>query len=88
MVKITNIGNKYRILRTRAGNVIGWNPGDTVEVEDEHLLRQFETSKHFKVEDGLHAKDVGGGVKTHVKSPKRGGRPPTQAKNRSPKESR
>ena len=80
MVKITNIGNKYRILRTRAGNVIGWNPGDTVEVEDEHLLRQFETSKHFKVEDGVNAKDIGGGVKTHVKSPKRRGRPPKSKK--------
>ena len=85
MVKITNIGNKYRILRTRAGNVLRWNKGDTVEVEDEHLLRQFETSKHFKVEDGVNAKDIGGGVKTHVKSPKRRGRPP-KSKSKPKKE--
>ena len=88
MVKITNIGNKYRILRTRAGNVLRWNPGDTVEVEDKYLLRQFETSKYFKVEDGLHAKDVGGGVKTNVKSPKRGGRPPKQAKKEEVKKAK
>jgi hypothetical protein len=70
MVKITNIGNKYRILRTRKGNVLRWNKGDTVEVEDKNLLRQFKSSKYFKVEDGLHAKDIGGGLKTHVKPAK------------------
>ena len=76
MVKITNIGNKYRILRTRKGNILRWSKGDTVEVEDKNLLRQFESSKHFKVEDGINAKDIGGGVKTHIKTPKRRGRPP------------
>ena len=80
MVKITNIGNKYRILRTRKGNILRWSKGDTVEVEDKNLLRQFESSKHFKVEDGINAKDVGGGIKTHVKTPKRRGRPPKSKK--------
>ena len=80
MVKITNIGNKYRILRTRKGNILRWSKGDTVEVEDKNLLRQFESSKHFKVEDGINAKDIGGGVKTHIKTPKRRGRPPKSKK--------
>mgnify|MGYP003151534363 CR=1 FL=1 len=81
MVKITNIGNKYRILRTRKGNILRWSKGDTVEVEDKNLLRQFESSKHFKVEDGINAKDVGGGIKTHIKTPKRRGRPPKSKKH-------
>ena len=85
MVKITNIGNKYRILRTRAGNVLRWNPGDTVEVEDEYLLRQFESSKYFKVEDGLHAKEVGAGLKTGVRKPKSSSKAP-RAKPKPKKE--
>ena len=76
MVKITNIGNKYRILRTRGGNVLRWNPGDPVEVEDENLLRQVESSKYFKVEDGLHAKEVGAGLKTGVRKPKSSSKAP------------
>ena len=85
MVKITNIGNKYRILRTRKGNILRWSKGDTVEVEDKNLLRQFKSSKHFKVEDGINEKDIGGGVKTHIKTPKRRGRPP-KSKSKPKKE--
>ena len=74
MVKITYIGKRYRSLRTRKGYLLGWNKGDTVDVEDEELLKELKTSNNF-VEPNEIGKEVGsGGLKTHVRPPKRGGR--------------
>tara|TARA_R110002051_G_scaffold146420_1_gene219230 strand:- start:46 stop:390 length:345 start_codon:yes stop_codon:yes gene_type:complete len=74
MVKITYIGKRYRSLRTRKGYFLGWNKGDTVDVEDEELLKELKTSNNF-VEPNEIGKEVGsGGLKTHVRPPKRGGR--------------
>ena len=74
MVKITYIGKRYRSLRTRKGYFLGWNKGDTVDVEDEELLKELTTSNNF-VEPNEIGKEVGsGGLKTHVRPPKRGGR--------------
>ena len=86
MVKITYIGKRnYRSLRTRQGNFVGWNKGATVDVEDESLLEKLKGSKLFVRQDEI-GKEVGsGGLKTHVRHPKRLGRPP-KAKGKSKEE--
>ena len=77
MVKITYIGNRiYRSLRTRNGNLVRWNQGDTIDVEDESLLKELKGSKNFVEQDKVGKKTGGGGIKTGVRHPKRLGRPP------------
>ena len=75
MVKITYIGKRgYRSLRNRAGNLFGWNRGETRDIEDEVLLKQFKGSKNFVEQKEIGPKGTGAGLKTHVRPPKRGGR--------------
>ena len=81
MVKITYIGKRYRSLRTRKGNLIGWNKGDTIDVEDESLLEKLKGSKLFVRQDEVGKKTGGGGLKTGVRHPKRLGRPPKSRKH-------
>ena len=76
MVKITYIGKRYRSLRTRKGNLLGWNKGDTIDVEDEGLIEKLKGSKNFVEQDEVGKKTGGGGIKTGVRHPKRLGRPP------------
>ena len=76
MVKITYIGNRYRSLRTRKGNLLGWNQGDTIDVEDESLLKELKGSKNFVEPSKVGKETGGGGLKTGVRRPKRIGRPP------------
>ena len=77
MVKITYIGKRnYRSLRTRQGNFVGWNKGATIDVEDESLLEKLKGSKFFVEQKEIGPKNTGGGIKTHVRHPKRRGRPP------------
>ena len=76
MVKITYIGKRYRSLRTRKGNLLGWNQGDTIDVEDEGLLKELKGSKNFVEQDEVGKKTGGGGIKTGLRHPKRLGRPP------------
>ena len=77
MVKITYTGNRiYRSLRTRNGNLVRWNQGDTIDVEDESLLEKLKGSKNFVEQNELGPKSTGGGIKTGVRHPKRLGRPP------------
>ena len=77
MVKITYTGNRnYRSLRTRKGNLVRWNQGETIDVEDEGLLEQLKDSKFFVSQDEIGPKSTGGGIKTGVRHPKRLGRPP------------
>jgi len=76
MVKITYIGNRYRSLRTRKGNRLGWSKGDTIDVEDESLIEELRGSKNFVEQDEIGKKAGGGGIKTHIRHPKRLGRPP------------
>ena len=76
MVKITYTGNRiYRSLRTRNGNLVRWNQGDTIDVEDESLLEKLKGSKNFVEQKEIGPKTTGGGLKTHVRPPKRRGRP-------------
>ena len=76
MVKITYIGKRYRSLRARKGYRLGWNKGDTIDVKDEELLKELKTSKNFVEQNEVGKKTGGGGIKTHVRPPKRRGRPP------------
>ncbi len=76
MVKITYIGKRYRSLRARKGYRLGWNKGDTIDVKDEELLKELKTSKNFVEQNEVGKKTGGGGIKTHVRHPKRRGRPP------------
>ena len=81
MVKITYIGKRYRSLRTRKGNRLGWNQGDTIDVEDESLLEELRSSKNFVEQNEVGKKTGGGGIKTGVRHPKRLGRPPKSRKH-------
>ena len=76
MVKITYIGKRtHRRLRNRAGNVFGWSNGETRDIEDESLLEKLKGSKVFVEQKEIGPKNTGGGIKTNVRPPKRGGRP-------------
>ena len=77
MVKITYTGNRnYRSLRTRNGNLVRWNQGETIDVEDEGLLEKLKGSKNFVEQNEVGKKTGGGGIKTGLRHPKRLGRPP------------
>ena len=81
MVKITYIGKRYRSLRTRKGNRLGWNQGDTIDVEDESLLKELKGSRNFVEPSEVGKETGGGGLKTGVRRPKRLGRPPKSRKH-------
>ena len=86
MVKITYIGKRgYRSLRTRKGNLLGWNQGDTIDVEDESLLEELKGSRNFVEQSEVGKETGGGGLKTGLRHPKRLGRPP-KAKGKPKKE--
>ena len=87
MVKITYTGNRnYRSLRTRNGNLVRWNQGETIDVEDEGLLEKLKGSKNFVEQNEVGKKTGGGGLKTHVRPPKRRGRPSKSKGKTSKKE--
>ena len=75
MVKITYTGNKFTRRRLPFGRWLTWKAGESVEVESERLAEELKANRDFVVEENSSPK-VGGGVKTHVKSPKPRGRPP------------
>ena len=82
MVKITYTGNRiYRSLRTRNGNLVRWNQGETIDVEDEGLIEKLKGSKNFVEQNEIGPKSTGGGIKTGIRHPKRLGRPPKSRKN-------
>ena len=75
MVKITYNGTKFTRRRLPSGRWLTWKAGESVEVESERLAEELKANRDFVVEENSSPK-VGGGVKTHVKSPKPRGRPP------------
>ena len=82
MVKITYIGKRTsRRLRNRKGNVFNWSRGDTLNIEDESLLEKLKGSKVFVEQKEIGPKDTGGGLKTHIRPPKRFGRPDKSRKH-------
>jgi len=74
MVKITYNGTKFTRRRLPSGRWLTWKAGESVEVESERLAEELKANREFVVEEDAAPK-VGGGVKTHVKTPKRRGRP-------------
>ena len=74
MVKITYIGGKFTRRRLPSGQWLTWKAGESVEVESERLAEELKINRDFVVEENSSPK-VGGGVKTHVKTPKSRGRP-------------
>jgi len=75
MVKITYNGSRLTRRRLPNGRWITFRPNATVEIESKRLVAQLETQRDFDVAKDSSPK-VGGGVKTHIKTPKRRGRPP------------
>ena len=81
MVKITYIGKRYRSLRARKGYRLGWNKGDTIDVKDEELLEELKTSRNFVKQTEIGKEAGSGGLKTHIRPPKRVGRPDKSRKH-------
>ena len=75
MVKVTNISDRTLWRRLPSGAVLQWDAGETRDVESKRLLEEVSGQACFKITDAVGEKKVGGGIKTHIKSPKRGGRP-------------
>ena len=75
MVKVTNISDRTVWRRLPSGAVYQWDAGQTRDVESKRLLEEVSGQACFKITDAVGTKKVGGGVKTHVKGSKRGGRP-------------
>ena len=76
MVKITNITDKRLSRRLPSGAILNWSPGESKDVESKRVLEQVSRQECFAVGEEVGAKDVGGGLKTGVRRPKRLGRPP------------
>jgi len=75
MVKITNITGKRLSRRLPNGAILNWSPGESKEVESKRVLEQVSRQECFAVGEEVGTKDVGGGLKTHLRLPKRLGRP-------------
>ena len=75
MVKITYTGRKFTRRRLPSGQWLSWRPNETIEVESRRLAQELQGNRDFVTTENTTPK-VGGGIKTHVKTPKRRGRPP------------
>tara|TARA_Y100000592_G_scaffold84786_1_gene136111 strand:- start:359 stop:652 length:294 start_codon:yes stop_codon:yes gene_type:complete len=73
MVKVTNTTNKFVYRRLPRGGYVDWPPKGTVDVTSKRLLQELK-GRGFVIHKDVGPK-VGGGVKTHVKTPKPRGRP-------------
>ena len=76
MVKVTNITDRVLSRRTPGGSILRWSPRESKEIESKRLLKEVSRQECFVIGEEVGAKDVGGGLKTGVRSPKRRGRPP------------
>jgi len=85
MVKITNISGRPLSRRTPSGQLVRWMEGSTVEVTSKRLLAELDASNGFARQEEIGKKTGGGGLKTHVRPPKRRGRP-SKSKAKSKKE--
>jgi len=81
MVKITNITDKRLSRRLPSGAILNWSPGESKDVESKRVLEEVSRQECFAVGEEVGAKDVGGGLKTGVRRPKRLGRPPKSKKH-------
>ena len=85
MVKVTNTTSKVLSRRHPSGIILHWSPGETKDIESERLLKEVSNQSCWKIGESGGKKDVGGGLKTGVRPPKRRGRPP-KSKSKPKKE--
>ena len=85
MVKVTNTTSKVLSRRHPSGIILHWSPGETKDIESERLLKEVSNQSCWKIGESVGKKDVGGGLKTGVRPPKRRGRPP-KSKSKPKKE--
>ena len=76
MVKITNTGNKPRHFRGASGFTTLWLPGETLDINDEGLLRLVSRHKEMVEQKEVGATNVGAGLKTGVRRPKSNSKAP------------
>ena len=79
MVTIINTGIKPLIRRIGTGANVAFYPGEEVEVTDEKLIAELKARRqagNLQIKGSVGKKDVGGGLKTGSRRPKRRGRPP------------
>ena len=79
MVKIINRGDKPLSRRIGTGLNVWFSPGQEVEVTDEKLISAIKGRKrvgNLQIKDSIGKQNVGGGLKTGIRPPKRLGRPP------------
>ena len=75
MVKITNITDKRLSRRLPSGAILNWSPGESKDVESKRVLEQVSRQECFVVGEEVGKKDIGGGLKTHVRKPKANRKP-------------
>ncbi len=88
MVKIINHGLKPLIRRIGTGANVAFYPGEEVEVTDEKLIAELKARRqagNLQIKGSVGKKDVGGGLKTGSRRPKRRGRPPKSKEEVKPK---
>jgi len=79
MVKIINRGTKPLYRRIGTGANVEFPPNQEVEVTDEKLISAIKGRKRIndlQIKDPVGKQNVGGGLKTGIRPPKRLGRPP------------
>ncbi len=88
MVTIINTGIKPLIRRIGTGANVAFYPGEEVEVTDEKLIAELKARRqagNLQIKGSVGKKDVGGGLKTGSRRPKRRGRPPKSKEEVKPK---
>ncbi len=76
MAKFKNLNPTGVTVGRRHGGRLFFNKGQVIEVEDAEWIERLEARGDFqKIEEVVEHK-TGAGVKTHIKTPKRRGRPP------------
>ena len=88
MVKIINHGLKPLFRRIGTGANVAFYPGEEVEVTDEKLIAELKARRqagNLQIKGSVGKKDVGGGLKTGSRRPKRRGRPPKSKEEVKPK---
>ena len=75
MVKVTNNSDRVLSRRHPSGTIFKWAPRESKEVESSRLLEEVSRQECFTIGKEVGTKNVGGGLKTHVRPPKRLSRP-------------
>ena len=76
MVKVTNITDRVLTRRHPSGTILKWAPRQAKDITSSRLLEELSRQECFVIGKEVGTNDVGGGLKTGVRSPKRRGRPP------------